>query len=173
MGMVHTKKEDFISNFDLGVPVDLPKPGEEDVLILYSKTNAMPKSKLNSKSLSSSIDLMGTAEAVENCDYLNIILTNHDGSRNQCLALVPQYESYHIQKWMRIPPTGKRALDRNYPLTYVSRGHQSNGREQFMPPKEVDTRRNWDMLRNYLSSIDVVLNELKPIIEKISVKNTV
>lgn len=56
---------------------------------------------------------------------------------------------------------------------YVSRGHQSNGREQFLPPKEIDTNRNWDMLKQYLNSLDDVLAELKPIVNKISVKNTV
>jgi len=55
----------------------------------------------------------------------------------------------------------------------VSRGHQSNGREQFLPPKEVDTYRHWDMLRQYLNSLDDVLEELKPIVKKITVENTV
>jgi hypothetical protein len=58
-------------------------------------------------------------------------------------------------------------------LEPVSRGHQSNGREQFLPPKVIDTRRNWDMLRTYLNSIDDVLDELKPIVQKIAIKNTV
>jgi len=75
---------------------------------------------------------------------------------------------------MRVPPSGKtRALDSKLPLISVSRGHQSNGREQFEPPKTKDTNRHWDMLRQYLSSIDDVLGELRPIVEKIAVKNTV
>lgn len=69
--------------------------------------------------------------------------------------------------------TGKRALDSSYNLTYVSRGHQSNGREQFEPPKQIDTNRNWDMLRQYLDSIDSVLEELKPIVDKIAIQNTI
>jgi hypothetical protein len=42
-----------------------------------------------------------------------------------------------------------------------------------MPPKVIDTRRNWDMLRTYLNSIDDVLAELKPMVQKIAIKNTV
>lgn len=106
VGMVHTPKDDFTSHFDLGVPNDLPKPGEENVLILYSKRASMPTSKQSTSKTSSSIDLVSTADAIENCDYLNMILTHHDGQRGQCLAIVPQYESYHIQKWMRVPPDG-------------------------------------------------------------------
>jgi hypothetical protein len=74
---------------------------------------------------------------------------------------------------MRVPKSGFRELNSKYPLEPVSRGHQSNGREQFMPPKAVDTRRNWDMLRTYLNSVDDVLDELKPMVQKIATKNTV
>lgn len=109
VGMIRTPKADFTSVFDLGVAVDLPKKGDENVLILYSRRGAMPTSKQATSKTSSSIDLVGTADAVENCDYLNMILTHHDGVRQQCLAIVPQYESYHIQKWMRVPSDGTAA----------------------------------------------------------------
>lgn len=161
VGMANTKKEDFTSNFELGVPLDLPKEGEENVLILYSKHGAMPKKMQKSKP--STIELLSTKEAVENCDYLNMIFTHHSGDRNQCLAILPQYvccflilcmnpnlcspsvlcrahlsvslpckllllkESYHIQKWMRVPPTGHGELDSAYDLQLVSRGYQANG----------------------------------------------
>lgn len=64
-------------------------------------------------------------------------------------------------------------MNSSYPLTYVSRGHQSNGREQFEPPRQSDTNRNWDMLKQYFSSLDAVLDELKPIVEKIAIQNTI
>lgn len=166
-GMMHTSKEDFASHFDMGVPLDLPKPGLEDVLILYNK-RSMPD-----RGESSFIGPLSTEEAVQNCDFLNIVLTSHDAGRKQCVAIVPQYESYHIQKWMRINTDGKRKLDSDYPLRFVSRGHQTNGKEQFDPPRAKHTQQHWGMLRTYLASIDAVLEELKPIVEKISVQNTV
>ena len=64
-------------------------------------------------------------------------------------------------------------MDSSYPLTYVSRGHQSNGREQFEPPKQIDTNRNWDMLKQDFNSIDSVLEELKPVVDKIAIRNTI
>ncbi|CAB9500246.1 Nucleotide-diphospho-sugar transferase [Seminavis robusta] len=169
-GISHVKKEDFTNTFDLGVPIDQPKKGAEDVLILYNKKGAMPK---RLQSSSTPMELLKTDEAVEQCDYMNVILTNYDPGRAQCTVIVPQYESYHIQKYMRVPQTGHRELNSKYPLEPVSRGHQSNGIEQFLPPKASDTQKNWDMLRTYLASIDDVLKELRPIVDKISIKNTV
>ena len=93
VGMVHTKKEDFTNHFDLGVPLDIPKAGDEDVLILYSKTSAMPSSSGGSFS---AMELLETEKAIENCDYLNVILTHHDGSRKQCVAIVPQVNFYYL-----------------------------------------------------------------------------
>jgi hypothetical protein len=119
--MTHTKKEDFTNNFELGVPLDLPKEGEENVIILYNKLGAMPDSKQKSKS--QAIDFVSTKEAVENCDYLNMIFVHHGGDRNQCIAILPQYESYHIQKWMRVPPHGGK-VDNSQELRLVSRGYQ-------------------------------------------------
>lgn len=172
-GMIHTPKDDFVSHFDMGVPIDLPQKGYEDVLIIYNNKKAMPP-KLQAHP-PDGITPLDTQSAIENCDYLNIILTNHDAGRQQCVALVPQYESYHIQKWMRVPKTGTsgRKLDHKYNLEPVSRGHQSNGKEQFAPPLAKHTQQHWDMLRTYLASIDDVLADLKPIVEKIKRKNTV
>jgi len=105
VGMMHTPKEDFVNHFDLGPPIDTPKEGDENILLLYSRRGAMPTSKQSTDA--TSIELVSTDDAIENCDYMNVILTHHDGQRNQCLAIVPQYESYHIQKYMRVPPSGK------------------------------------------------------------------
>jgi hypothetical protein len=93
--MAHTKKDDFTKNFELGVSLDLPKEGEEDVLILYSDKKAMPDKlkRQSSSSGDSAIEfLSSTKEAVENCDYLNMIFAHHDDNprRNQCWAILPQ-----------------------------------------------------------------------------------
>jgi hypothetical protein len=72
---------------------------------------------------------------------------------------------------MRIDGLGR--LDKTWPLQYVSRGHQSNGRDQNGPPSIQDTHKQWDMLRGYLDSIHDVLEDLRPIVEKIAVQNTI
>jgi hypothetical protein len=167
--MARTSKEDFTSKLELGVPLDTIQNGTQDVLIIYSQDKSRPPASMEAGS--DVIPSLQVDDALKNCQYVNVLLTHHSPDRSQCIAIVPQYESYHLQKWMRVDTTGK--LDKTLPLQMVSRGHQSNGRDQFKPPELSDTRKNWDMLAGYLQSIDAVLAELKPILEGIAVKNTV
>jgi hypothetical protein len=156
---------------DLGVPMDQPNVGDSDVLILYNRRQSLPrryaraaKDSSSSSSSSSPIPQLKIEEAVQNCDYVNVILTDK-GSRNQCIAIVPQYESYHIQKWMRL---GKRKVERSEPLRMVPRGTQSNGVNQFLPPTKRDMTKNWEMLTNYFAAFHDALRELKPLVEKVA-----
>ena len=112
---------------------------------------------------------MAVEDAVESCEYLNVVLTDH-GNRHQCLAIIPQYESYHVQKWMRLDDSSK--VDPKAELKLVSRG-QKNGPNEFNPPSESDTRKHWEMLQQYFQNVDDVLGDLKPILSKIAVDNTV
>ena len=173
VGMTRVKKEEFTQKFELGVPLDLPARGSEDVLILYNSRAAMPNNQQNS--LQTSVGLLSTEEAVENCEFLNMIFAHHDGPRKQCTAILPQYESYHIQKWMRITQVGKKMeVNPKADLRLVPRGQQPNGVDSFKPPVfENHTRRSWELLKTYLASVDDVLAELKPIVDKIKLKNTV
>lgn len=170
VGMVRTKKEEFTTMLDLGVPLDLPQDGAEDVLILYSRDAAQPKHI--PKSDDGSIPLLSMQESVAGCDYVNVILTDKSASRNQCIAIVPQYESYHIQKWMRVPKMldGKHngPLDSAAPLRLVSRGMQSNGRDQFEPPESKHIKQNWELLEKYMSGFEESLASLKPLVEKVA-----
>lgn len=164
--MAQTPKANLTALLDLGVPLDLPSEGAENALILYSRTNTIP----NGLKDMHGIPELPSSQALENCDTLNIILTPMPSSKH-CVAMIPQYQSYQIQKWMRL--STDRKLDSKAPLQMVGRGMQENGRNAFKPPKEVDHRKNWDMLKNYVDSLDSVLNELKPILEKIAKDNTV
>jgi hypothetical protein len=103
-GIVHVNKEEFTSKFDLGVPLDLPKPGIEDVLVIYNRDNAMPK-KLQGKEPLSSLELVTADEAVENCDYMNVVLTSHDQGRTQCLVIVPQVSNGESAKNQKVGNT--------------------------------------------------------------------
>eukprot|EP00536_Pseudo-nitzschia_multiseries_P018695 jgi/Psemu1/56846/gm1.56846_g len=132
-GMARTPKTDFFDQLDLGVPMDVPTDKDSDVLVLYNRKKALPEpyGEPSAVSGSSSIPSMGTEDALQNCDYVNVILANHNGRENICTAIVPQYESYHIQRWMRL---GVKGLDPSEDLQMVSRGMQSNGKNQFLPP---------------------------------------
>ena len=170
--MNRMKKEEFTQKFELGVPLDLPSEETEDVLILYNSRSAQPtKQQGLSPSSVTNMELLSTDEAVENCDYLNMIFAHFDGPRSQCTAILPQYESYHMQKWMRLPPEGtKGGLDKNHDLRLVARGLQSNRVDTFKPPNfEKHTRRSWELLQTYLNSVDDVLAELKPIVNRIKI----
>lgn len=173
VGMARTSKEDFFDQLDIGVPMDIPKEGDGDseVLFLYSKNGALPSTYMKESMIQHHKDPTSTAipsinmkDAVQNCDYLNVILTNRD-KRNQCIAIVPQYESYHIQKWMRLGPDG---IDSTKDLELVSRGQQSNGKNQFEPPTKKDRKANWDILSRYYEAFPNVMKELKPLVEHVA-----
>jgi hypothetical protein len=168
-GMARTTKDAFTSKLDLGVPLDKSINGSSDVLVIYQNHKSLPKALLDAGT--DTVPDLSMEDAMEHCDYLNVMLTHHTGGREQCIAIVPQYESYHLQKWMRINQAG--ALDKSKQLQKVSRGHQSNGRDQFNPPTLQDTHKNWDMLRVYLDSIHLVLEELRPMVEFIAKNNTI
>jgi hypothetical protein len=151
----------------MGVPIDLPKEKDADVLILYARDKALPKDYSTTNEQIPSLEMK---HAVENCDFLNIVLTDHSKGRNQCIAIVPQYESFHVQKWMRLSKTGK-GVDASSDLKPVSRGMQSNGRDQFSPPKTKDIQQNWELLSKYFASYQQSLAELKPLVEKVATPN--
>jgi len=172
-------RDDFASHFEheLGVPYDPSSEHNSQVLLLYHSESAVPTNTTTttaSQQQQQSIPLVeSTKEATANCDYLNIVLTDHSRNRRQCTALVGQYESFHIQKLMRLPEpvagevTAKSReamrLDPKLPLRYVGRGATSSGRFTKPPPQKV-TQEYWnDFLKPYLNNLDEVLDQLKPI----------
>lgn len=171
-GLARTSKADFFEQFDIGVPMDPIKDAESDVLLLYNRAKAFPDDYKDSMITDdSSIPQLNTKDAVENCEYLHVILADHSNKKNQCTAIVPNYESYHIQKWMRL---GDAGLDTTEDFSLVSRGMRSNGRIEFKSPPSKHIRQNWDILKKYFETFDEVTNELKPLLEKVATpKNTV
>jgi hypothetical protein len=100
-GMAYTTQENFTKTFDLGVPIDRPnKEGEKGVLIIYNTPESIPRRAQRGVDISGGP--ISAREATENCDQMNVLFTYHEGRRKQCLAIVPQYESFHVQKWLRV-----------------------------------------------------------------------
>ena len=176
VGMARTKKTDFAAELDLGVPIDIPTQGDEEVLVIYSRDQALPDNYdvTGVDDGNSNIPLLSMDDTVQHCDYLNVILTDKSKKRNQCVALVPQYESYHVQKWMRVETTGSGSdihygkLQSEQPLRLVSRGMKDNGKNEFDPPTQRDIRKNWQLLEKYFNGIDASLADLKPLVEKVA-----
>ena len=68
---------------------------------------------------------------------------------------------------MRVDGSGG-PIDSKETLKHVSRGYQSNGKQKFLPPEPKDTRIFWQLLAPYISSIDAVLDKLRPLVEKVA-----
>lgn len=173
-GMARTSKLDFFEHFDIGVPMDPIKNKDSDVLFLYNRQKAFPNDykELSKITDDSSIPQLETEDAVENCEFLHVILADHGATRNRCTAIVPNYESFHIQNWMRLDEQGKS--DANGDFSLVSRGKRDNGRSEFRSPQNKHIRQNWDILESYFKTFDEVTKELKPLLEKVATpKNTV
>lgn len=172
VGMAHVSQANFTDKFDIGAPIDSPMhEGESGVIIIYSTESAMPNKRR--KQAPTNSELLSPEEATENCDHMNVISTYHEGKhRRQCLAIVPQYESYHIQKWLRVPEDGPGSS--HYPLRMVPRGKSMQGTEAFSPPKhDKHTKRSWKMLETYFDTLDDVIAELTPIVRRIAIDNTI
>jgi hypothetical protein len=173
VSMARTSKTEFANTFDMGVPVDPSSYGSKDVLIIYGTKESRPTARRKAGS-NNAVPRLPVEEATANCDFMNVVLTHQIGDRSQCIAIVPQYESYHVQKWMRIDVSKKGKLDDSKPLQMVSRGHQPTGRDQFLPPSKKLTQTFWDdTLKKYLNSTDIVLTELRPIATRIAIANTI
>lgn len=174
-GMARTSKTDFFEHFDIGVPFDVPKSQDSDVLLLYNHEQTFPENYKDPSMITddSSIPQLETKDAVEHCDNVNVILSNHGGkSKKQCTAIVPNYESYHIQKWLRL---GENGIDSTKEFKLVSRGiMEKNGHDTFNPPRAKHIYANWEILKTYFDAFEDAVEELKPLAEKAATpKNTV
>ena len=172
-GIARTSKEDFVKLYDFGIPYDRPQADMADVLLLYQTEHALPdKMKDETVWNMGDIPILSAADATRNCQQMNVMLTKLPDSNAQCIAIMANYQSYHIQRWMRLPKSGG-GLDANLPLRLVSRGDAGNGRKSYKAPRSEDLRATFDMLRTYMSSLNDVLTELKPIAERVAKDNTI
>ena len=167
-GMARVDREAFFDSFDIGVPKDDPINGNEEVLLLYSNADALPTNTSGNV-----MPLLSPQDATQHCHTLKVVLTEPN-KQKECIALVGQWETYHVHKWMRLPPGKgpKFTIDEANPLRYVSRLHIDNGLAQRIPtPPKVKEYNS--LLVKYLSSLDKVLEELKPIAQKVAKDNTI
>ena len=190
-GLSRVNRDEFAALFDTGVPLDASTKGNSEVLILYQHLDSIPSSPTLSyqataaKSLHDEIPFIESVhDATVNCDNLHIILTDYSRPK-QCIAIMGQYESFHIQKFMRLPPdkdqndNDERAetgggsggkLDSSLPLRLVNRGAQSSGRKSSKVPTKDMTVEYWNtILLHYLSNLNTTLEqELSPIAKSVA-----
>ena len=175
-GMALLPRETFTSRFDVGVPLDKIGHQNDQVLLLYSHEEAIPTSDAEKAQQAKSNSQIPTIDdlnmATENCDTLNVILSQ-PGDKRQCFAMMGQYRSYHIQKFMRLPDENGAKLDSSAPLRLVNRGAQTSGRLSAKPPTPQETQSYWKSLTKYLQTLDTVLEQLKPYAAKVAKDSTV
>jgi len=171
VGVTRTSKTDFFDYLDPGVAMDPEKEGDSQVLILHQRSQTLPS---RFKDYSEPIPFFENAqESMEHCDMVNVLFMDHSGRRNQCLAIVPQYESYILQKYMRHLSTGTAALkgkpiSSDIPLRLVGRGMKDNGFDEFLTPTAGGMKSHMDMLLTYFQALPDVLKDLDPILKRIS-----
>ena len=168
-GVGFVDREAFATRFDMGVPLDESKTGNEKVILLYSHAQALPSLDSDNRTFHYQTEI---DEATKNCENLHVVLT-HTNRKRQCVALMGQYESFHIQKFMRLPPDGasEKRLDMKYPLRLVNRGAQTNGRKSQKIPTSEQTQQHWEFLVQYIQLLDRVLGNLRPVAEKVASHN--
>ena len=175
-GQALIHRNNFSATFDTGVPLDPTMDGNEHVLLLYNRDVALPNDRTMANAARKQGDIpvfQSALEATENCDYLNIILTDFRERRAQCWALMGQYEAFHIQKYMRLP-IEKGLLDRKHPLRSVNRGASHLGRKSTDPPTTNQTLEFWKLLSPYLTNLPQALERLDPVAKQVAGKsNTV
>jgi len=151
-GMQLVDRKEFAETFDTGVPLDQDTVGNNKVLLLYSDKSAFPDTHNNHNNNNNYHPTV--REATANCNNLHVLLTQADSRTRQCIAVVGQYESYHVQKFMRVDPTLKKGgIDPSLPLSYVARGYQQNGRKSHKVPTLAQSKQHWKNLVEYLQTL--------------------
>lgn len=123
------KKDNIHQYFDFGNLVEAGVgTSTEDVLMLYQKKKGLPTSdKLLAQSAmlyddkdGSDISLTDAKTATENCDTMNVLFTGNPGNVRQCTAIISNFDSYHIQRWMKVDTITSSPIKSELPLVPVS-----------------------------------------------------
>jgi len=183
-GAAYMERNAFNHQFDMGFPLDATSPTNDRVLILYSNEASFPPdySTENSNSQHTTEDdiipTFNVSQATQNCNYLNVVLLQ-PRQQKQCTAIMGQFASHHIPKWMRLPnnaENGKESygpMDPKVPLQLVNRGAHESGRKSMRVPTK-ETNLYWsNSLKRYLNTLDTVLEELRPIAAQVAQANTI
>lgn len=167
--------------------------GSQDLLLLYTSDEATANNFSSFRDNGSDGDGDGgtnmipfiedAAVATENCDELRVVFISLGRPEmRQCLALVPNLESFHVHPLVRPstyenpPSRDKLIIHRTQPFQFKSRYYRMQiPTDDLRPPPrfEQETRVFLKYLQNYLLAVDTVLGELRTILSKIAIDNQV
>jgi len=179
MGMAKTSKKDFIDIFDYGSPV--PELHGSNVLLFYNeksipkdltyeeKENIINSGSSNNvnKSKDGTIQMLDAKKATNNCQIVHVAtVPTGDKSKQSCLAVIQNYPNQFLQKWMR----KNNALSQ--PFEAVNRGQNEKSRI-FRTPQADKIQQHWKILKQYLNTVEDVLEDLKDVAKRVAIDNTI
>jgi hypothetical protein len=160
--------------------------GTKDLLLLYGSDDTIPNNfstYRNGEGKRSNVPYIEDAVvATENCDELRVVFVSQHRQMRQCLAIVPNLESFHVHPLVRpsmfADPTRRTDLLVNHtqPFQFKSRYHRIQmPSEALLPPPrfQQETKVFFNYLKNYLNAVDTVLQELRTILSNIAIDNQV
>ena len=188
VGALRVSTDEMLNNYDFGVPIRklLPRErqGERESIILYNTLASVPSNdKLEKDAIygvNGEMAKVSVSEAMERCDTLNVIFTalNND---TDCHLLIGDFESYHINRWVRMPvfdfrnKKQHRELDHALPLRHAGRITQNkNGVDIFELPdvwgnfqkgQKGLLLEHFDRMKTFLENVDDVLKDLKELLK--------
>ena len=152
-------RDDFLDTFDIGIPIDETKNGASDVLLLYTGEDTLPRSA------GGPFTSLTATDATKNCNTVKVILQGkYDKLSKTCMAIVPQWESYYIHKYMRLPTRGSKGISSDADLRYVSRNCNNKGVCTRIPEDSL-MKTAYSVLQEYLEHLPEMLEKLTPLAE--------
>ncbi|KAL3922072.1 MAG: hypothetical protein SGILL_002402 [Bacillariaceae sp.] len=172
-------RDEFNQVMDIGVPYDDTNNGADEVVILYTKDKAKPSHHSETTRYR-----MNATQAMENCNVVKVILQQrHDFRRpgvQQCLAIVPNWDSFYVHNFMRLKQQKSRIgvkgeqmlspdekVNLTYPLRYVSRSYEDDGSSfEGVPLTKEHTKPHYKALNNYYQSFTRISASVQDVIKQ-------
>lgn len=181
-GVSRIRKTEFMDTFDYGLPdvTDAEREaGQSEVLLLYNTEAAMPSTSNTFADGSFAGPLLSVQDATEKCETLNIVSIGDSKESSemfvgsQCLALVGHEQMYHVQRFVKMNNDNFKLVQRET----IKERKTGNYISQYKFDTEEDAsspaRLHREFLTKYLPYVDTLKSRLKPVLESISVNNTV
>ena len=186
VGALRVSREEMLSTYDFGVPIKNVSGVDIEAMIIYNTDEALPSSTTELRNLAiygdnnigGSVAKASVSEAMEGCDTLNVIFTalNYD---THCHLLIGDFESYHINRWLRMPVFDEknkrtRQLNPALPLRHTGRIISKDGSDTFELPdiwenyrrrKKGFVLQHFERLQIFLENVDSVLNDLRDLLK--------
>jgi hypothetical protein len=160
--MGRVSREAFATKFDIGYGIDKQFDENAEVLILYGSERSLPTNY--SMDGSTVVPHQRISDATENCDVMKVVVTNpkppspkkrKDKEHKEYIAIMGNWESYHVHKWKRSEGRGKIGLE------------YAPAQRPELPSREETQTSNSD-LQAYLSIYEDAREKLRPLADKVA-----